>query len=336
MKGTRFLRILLPLLTVGMLINICEADDGNPVFQESSGVIELDLHRANWTPTVYPMQWEGWQVTDLAALTILLISGSLLVFFRRGSRAITIHLTVSLLYLGLFRGGCVCPIGAISNISVAMANSQFAGRVILAIFTIPLIFSVLFGRTFCGTVCPLGAVQQLIAKEKPTKVPKKIDLILSVVPIITLISTVVFAATGRFYLSCHMDPYKPIFWQGKALFQKAASITGPQFTEHGIITACGVSAWVALIIALILGRYITRFFCRFICPFGVLLGIAGLLGFKRRRISKENCVYCNRCEQRCPVQAIKICQEDEVAELSSFKCIECGRCSTACKTNAIE
>ena len=41
---------------------------------------------------------------------------------------------------------------------------------VIAIFALPLVFTLFFGRSFCASVCPLGAVQELVAV-RPVQVP---------------------------------------------------------------------------------------------------------------------------------------------------------------------
>jgi hypothetical protein len=108
---------------------------------------------------------------DLAALAVGLSLASYFAVFKRSRRGLFVLSIVSLLWLGFWRQGCICPIGAIQNITLATCTSSYAlPLTVAAFFALPLIFTIFFGRTFCAAVCPLGAVQELAAI-KPIRVP---------------------------------------------------------------------------------------------------------------------------------------------------------------------
>ncbi len=112
---------------------------------------------------------------DLAALLAGLSLASYFAVFKRSRRGLFILSIVSLLWLGFWREGCICPIGAIQNITLAVSTSNYAlPLTVAAFFALPLVFTIFFGRTFCAAVCPLGAVQELAAL-KPLRVPAWLD-----------------------------------------------------------------------------------------------------------------------------------------------------------------
>jgi len=60
--------------------------------------------------------------------------------------------------------GCVCPIGSIQNVTLAMTDhSYILPLTVLIFFLAPLVFTLLFGRTFCAGVCPFGALQDMVS-----------------------------------------------------------------------------------------------------------------------------------------------------------------------------
>ena len=76
---------------------------------------------------------------------------------------------------GLLAGGCICPIGAIQNVTLALFDPTYAlPWTVAVIFVLPILFTLFFGRTFCAAVCPLGAVQELVAL-RPVNVPAWLD-----------------------------------------------------------------------------------------------------------------------------------------------------------------
>src|SRR3990172_9613064 len=67
-----------------------------------------------------PRRADWWWAVDAAALAAALAASTFLVLWKR-SRSWIIGLTVAcLIYFGFYREGCVCPIGAIQNVAVAL------------------------------------------------------------------------------------------------------------------------------------------------------------------------------------------------------------------------
>lgn len=84
------------------------------------------------------------------------------------------------------RQGCICPIGAIQNVSLALFDSSYAIPLsVIALFVLPLLVTLFFGRTFCGSVCPLGAIQELTLI-RPVRVTPWLDHTLGLIPYIYL------------------------------------------------------------------------------------------------------------------------------------------------------
>ena len=77
--------------------------------------------------------------------------------------------------LVFYRDGCVCPIGSIQNVAQAVFDPNYvAPLVVIVFFFLPLLYSALFGRSYCASVCPHGAIQDVVLI-KPIEVPPWID-----------------------------------------------------------------------------------------------------------------------------------------------------------------
>ncbi len=136
----------------------------------------------------------------------LALSAFLAIKLRK--RTALFWLTVfSVAYLGFFRKGCICPVGATQNVVLALFQPGYIIPISAVIFfVLPLLSALFFGRTFCSSVCPLGAVQELVIY-KPLKVPEWIARPLGFVPVLYLGFTVLFAATGSEFIICRFDPF---------------------------------------------------------------------------------------------------------------------------------
>ena len=163
---------------------------------------------------------------------------------------------VSLAWLGFWRKGCVCPIGAIQNVTQALFDKDYAaGGLVIAVFVLPLVFTLFFGRSFCASVCPLGAVQELVAV-RPVQVPTWIDHALGLLAYVYLGAAVLFAATGSAWIICRYDPFVGLF-----RLTSSASMLALSAGFLGV------------------GLFIGRPYCRWLCPYGAILAllVAGLL-----------------------------------------------------------
>lgn len=295
---------------------------------------EIQAFRDAYVPQQYSPPAPGWIYADACVLTLLVASGTWLVLAGRPARWISVHLVAALVYFGLLRGGCVCPVGATSNVAIGLVRPALIGRAELAIFLVPLVAALIGGRTFCGAACPLGAVQHIVSPRRARPLERWLHRLLLALPIAVLFATVWSALAGPIFFVCRLDPYTPIFFQSHALVQKATSWITPQFAEPGIVIAGSRWAWLAVAVALLLGWLVPRIFCRYLCPYGVLLGALSLAAFRRRQIDPEACSRCGKCERECPVQAITVPAAPRRPEISAYQCIQCGRCSGVCPRGA--
>jgi ferredoxin len=187
----------------------------------------------------------------------------------------------SLAYFGFYREGCICAVGSVQNVSLALFNQAYTiPLTALLFFIIPLLFALAFGRVFCAGVCPLGAIQELTGF-KPLKLAKPVEVILASVPFIYLALAILFSATNSQFLICRYDPFVGIF-----------RLDAP-FTM--------IIFGVLLLLA---GIFVNRPYCRFLCPYGVLLNIFSRFAGKHLTITPAECTSCRLCEESCPYDAI--------------------------------
>lgn len=221
------------------------------------------------------------EYVDLAVLGAALGLSVYLALVRRSRRGLYLLAIGSLGYFGFYRHGCVCAIGSIQNVSLALFDPGYGiSLAILGFFALPLMVTLFFGRTFCAAVCPLGAIQELFAL-RPVKVPAWLDQTLGLAPYVYLGLAVVYSATGTALLICEYDPFV-------AFFRLSGS------ANMLIFGAC----------MLVIGLFIGRPYCRYLCPYGALLKPLSRLARWHVRIPPDECINCRLCEDACPYGAI--------------------------------
>ena len=187
---------------------------------------------------------------------------------------------ICLVWFGFIRQGCLCPIGAIQNIAVTACHGGGLPWHAAALFALPLLTAILFGRIFCATTCPLGALQDLFII-KPLHVPRPLDAVLRLIPLIVLSLGIVYAINGAGYLICRTDPFV-------GFFRRSAPIS---------MLIIGTAI-------LFLGMLVARPYCRYFCPYGVLLELCALKPWKPVALTMSTCINCHLCVNTCPVDAI--------------------------------
>jgi len=193
----------------------------------------------------------------------------------------------------------------------------------LLTFAAMFLFSLFFGRAFCGWLCPAGGLQEscFSINDKPIKNPK-INRLKYVIWVLWLIGIV-------------------------AAFISAKGVHSVDFfymTDHGISASdlSGLMTYffiIALIfiLALTLGK---RGMCHSICwmaPFMVL-------GTKLKQWLKipslqltpdaDKCVQCKLCTKKCPM-SLEVHAMVAAGNMNNTECILCGECADGCPKKAI-
>jgi len=285
----KLLRTLVPLVLLMLLPALPEMAGG----AEFIPVPEFAKHPIPNTENPAPWRDNLRECLDLGALLAGLSLASYFALVRRSRRALLLLTIVSLCWLGFWRKGCVCPIGAIQNVTLAICNPAYTvPLVVLAFFALPLVFTLFFGRTFCAAVCPLGAAQELVAV-RALKVPGWLDHALGLLAYVYLGLAVLFAAllalgqipsssSDTAFLICRYDPFVGFFRQGGD-------------ANMLIFGGC----------LLLVGVFVGRPYCRYLCPYGAILGLLSKVAKWHVKIPPEDCIKCRLCEDACPYGAIR-------------------------------
>ncbi|MGE3312479.1 MAG: 4Fe-4S binding protein, partial [Limisphaerales bacterium] len=233
--------------------------------------------------TQYPAaRLQGLEWLDVVVLLVSLGVASYLAYSKRSRAGLVAVSGFSLVYFGFYREGCVCAIGSVQNVALAVFGTGYALPVGVAVFfAAPLLVALFLGRTFCSAVCPHGALQDLVLI-RPVRVPRWLESGLGVLPFLYLGAGIAFAATGAAFLICRFDPFVPIFRRTGSL---GMLLTGGAF--------------------LVLSLFVGRPYCRFLCPYGALLKVASALSRWRVRITPDVCTQCGLCPGSCPFGIIR-------------------------------
>lgn len=258
------------------------------------------------TPDVQrPLPRAAWLFGLDVALLAAAMGLAAWIVLRRRNRRWLVGLTVGcLLYFGLYREGCVCPIGAIQNVVVALTDSSYAiPYVVIAFFFLPLVIALLYGRVFCGGVCPLGAIQDLVVI-RPVQVPRLADRALGTLKYVYLLAAIWFAvkpAAERDFIICRFDPFVGFF-----------RLTG----------SANILIFGGMLLAI--GTVLGRPYCRYLCPYGALLALLSRFSWKGVTITPDKELDCGLCNEACPYGAI--------AEMRAVRssCLFCARCYDYC------
>ncbi|OFX20405.1 MAG: hypothetical protein A2033_13495 [Bacteroidetes bacterium GWA2_31_9] len=224
------------------------------------------------------------EILEYLDIFVLIASLSLITWFilkKRSRRGVFWMSVFAVLYFGFYREGCICSVGSVQNVTLALFNSAYSIPIsALLFFIIPLLYTLFFGRTFCAGICPLGAIQDIFAF-RPMAIKLWLEKALGIIPFIYLGLSIIYAATGTDFIICRYDPFVGFF----------------RFDATFMMFGIGA-------ILLIIGIFIARPYCRFLCPYGAILNLVSRFSFKHMTITPKECINCKLCENSCPFEAI--------------------------------
>ena len=244
------------------------------------------------------------QVLDVVLLAVAMCVTVWIVLKRRNRKWVVVTAAGSLAYFGFYREGCICPIGSIQNVTVALTDPGYSIPIVVtATFVLPLAVALFFGRAFCGGVCPLGAIQELVVL-KPIRTPRRLDRALGLLKYVYLGLAILFAvkpALARDFLICRFDPFVGLFRREGA----------PHMLMLGGAFLVG-------------GMFIGRPYCRYLCPYGALLSWCSRLAYRGVTVTPDKELDCGLCAGACPYGAI------EEMRTVRWDCLYCARCYAFC------
>lgn len=224
----------------------------------------------------------AWEYVDLTVLIAALSVTTWLAIWKRSRQGLIWMAVFSMAYFGFYREGCICSVGSVQNVSLALFNTDYSiPLTALLFFLIPLVFALFFGRVFCAGVCPLGAIQELTGI-KPLRLPRTLEAIMTSIPFVYLAMAVLFSAMKSEFIICRYDPFIGIY----------------RMDAPYTMIIFGV-------LLLLAGIFLNRPYCRYLCPYGVLLGLFSRFANRHLTITPAECTNCRLCEEdACPYDAI--------------------------------
>jgi polyferredoxin len=232
-----------------------------------------------------------------------------------------------------------------------------------------LLLPLFLGRAFCGYACPTGALLEwttpkrsaekrgLPRRFRRSRVPARAREVLRKVPPFVLIGSaglLLFASGAYLWL----DPLATITRTATVLLYPLLDRIARLLSDllylapplqpavdavNGVLTGRIVFArpltfglsglvlgWALLLVGLNLLE--PRLWCRHLCPLGALLGTTGRAALFGRKVDAEACIHCGRCEQVCPLDAVR----DEHLSTDTSRCQMCMDCADVCPTAAID
>lgn len=182
------------------------------------------------------------------------------------------------------------------------------------------LFTIVFGRFFCGYACAFGTlgdilfmissgVQKKIKKKLP-KIPETVRRVLYKLKYLVLAGSLLCSMLGVYEK-----------FRGSSPWDVFSRLTGMHLPDRqyfvGVIILLFIMAGMA---------WEERFFCKYLCPMGGIFSLLPILPVSLYRRKRENCLPgCSACERQCPVN-LKI--DGDSAD--SGECIQCNQCLENC------
>lgn len=230
---------------------------------------------------------------------------------------------IQLIYFLFLSSAFTAAFGGVKYIAAQLGAG---GKVELTAFVAALaglcMFTILFGRFFCGFACAFGSLGDGVhalycwickkCKKKPVKLDRRLCLWLSTLKYLVLASIAVL---------CFRGVYTDL--RGTSPWDVFSMLHGGNFQLSGYIPG-------SILLVLIIGGMCVqeRFFCRFLCPMGAVFSMLPVLPWYALRRDREKCPpKCSACTSRCP-SAIELFQEGSYETASD--CFQCQKCVDVC------
>lgn len=189
------------------------------------------------------------------------------------------------------------------------------------------LFTMLFGRFFCGFACAFGSYGDFIyflsstirkkRKKKPFQLPEKVSDRLRYLKYLILIAIVLICLIGNANAIAVNSPW--------TVFSRI---------QTGKLPSLGYGLLLLLLITIGM-VFERRFFCRFLCPMGAVFALIPVLPVSAVKRDRESCIPgCRACKIKCPAR-LDIAESSKGDSSSMGECFSCGKCMELCPKNNI-
>ena len=230
---------------------------------------------------------------------------------------------IQIIFFFLMPGSFVAGFTGVRNIAEQIGSGMpITVNSFLITLSALLIFTVVFGRFFCGFVCAFGSLgdfiyflsgliqKKLFRRKKQIQIPEKCSVVFTKIKYFILILVIAACAFGFYGSVSAADPWTVFSF-----------ITALRLNFEGFEIG-----FVCLILILVAMAFKERFFCRYLCPMGAVFSVLPVLPFAYLKRDPDSCLKrCSACQRRCPV-GIKL----ESDGIKNGECIACERCASVC------
>lgn len=182
-----------------------------------------------------------------------------------------------------------------------------------------LLFTVVFGRFFCGYACAFGTLGDAVyALFTPVRkvlhipdfpLPQKVQRGLQFVKFGILAAICALCFTGA--------------WQAISGYSPWTAFAG---IVAGSVDGISTVAFIVLGVIVLGMALVKRFFCQFLCPLGAVFALLPVLPVSQFNRCAGRCgKRCGKCQAGCPVGIYPDGQSFAMGE-----CISCGKCADVC------
>lgn len=249
-------------------------------------------------------------------------------------------------------------------LTVWIATHAIASALLLSLVTV--VFTLLFGRWFCGWVCPFGALHNFLTSLRATRLKEKLKtgaysawqkskyyLLAALLvgafvgPNLTgwfdpfsffyrSLATVVFPAVNSGLQSIFGWLYEVNPGFGKI---RVTAVSEPvyQVLRNYFLAVEQPHYWGTALLGTLFGIIIAlnffraRFWCKYVCPLGALLGVIGKNPILRLKTNLDLCNNCRLCVADCQGGANPHGEDS----WKPSECFFCWNCHSDCPSNAI-
>jgi polyferredoxin len=241
-------------------------------------------------------------------------------------------------------------------ILVSTLLSAHAAAIAFTLSIITIVFTVIFGRVFCGWLCPLGTLNNIVGSiRKKAAVHRgrnwyrvKYYILTAMIAssVFTLQLVGIMDPLSLLIRSLSISVY-PLFNYGvRATFNSLynteltgiTAVSEPIFTflKNTVLTFdqsfYNQNLLIGSIFFIVMGLNLIekRFWCKYLCPLGALLGLLSRFSFLKRSVS-EGCTECGTCGTVCQGNAAP----DQKTQWKDTECLYCWNCDDVCPENAV-